>query len=50
MDAGDRGQLFALTGYAQNEDRERAMAAGFEAHLPRPVSLDELGKLLDREP
>ena len=42
-------RLIALTGYAQPEDRRRALEAGFEAHMPKPVSLDELGELLDRE-
>ncbi|HEU4780404.1 MAG TPA: ATP-binding protein, partial [Steroidobacteraceae bacterium] len=38
--------LIALTGYGQAEDRERARAAGFDAHLVKPVDLDALGKLL----
>lgn len=36
----------ALTGYAQPEDRERALAAGFDAHLPKPPSLAALDALL----
>jgi CheY-like chemotaxis protein len=27
----------ALTGYARAEDRERALAAGFQIHAPKPV-------------
>ena len=27
----------ALTGYARAEDRARVLAAGFQAHLPKPV-------------
>ena len=34
--------LLALTGYGRNEDRERALAAGFDAHLVKPVDLREL--------
>lgn len=30
-------RLIALTGYSQREDRERAMQAGFDAHLVKPV-------------
>ena len=40
--------LVALTGYGQAEDRERARAAGFDAHLVKPVDLAALTKLLAR--
>jgi CheY-like chemotaxis protein len=32
----------ALTGYARAEDRARVLAAGFQAHLPKPVDPVEL--------
>lgn len=32
----------ALTGYARPEDRRRALAAGFQAHVAKPVSPDTL--------
>jgi PAS domain S-box-containing protein len=32
----------ALTAYARKEDREAALAAGFEAHVPKPVAPSEL--------
>lgn len=35
-------RLIALTGYAQPEDRRRALAAGFDAHFAKPPPLDEL--------
>jgi CheY-like chemotaxis protein len=38
--------LVALTGYGQIEDAERATAAGFDAHLTKPVALDRLAALL----
>jgi CheY-like chemotaxis protein len=41
-----RAMIIALTGYGQAEDRERALAAGFDAHLVKPVDLDALAKLL----
>jgi PAS domain S-box-containing protein len=45
--AGDRElRLIALTGYGQPSDRERSRAAGFAAHLVKPVSLMELRKAL----
>ncbi len=48
-DASLRGmRLIALSGYAQPEDKERAKAAGFEAHLGKPALLDELTALVAR--
>ncbi len=34
--------LVALTGYAQEEDRRRARAAGFDQYLVKPVEPDVL--------
>jgi CheY-like chemotaxis protein len=39
-------RLIALTGYAQEADVRRALEAGFDAHLVKPVSLEELHKNL----
>jgi len=38
--------LVALTGYGQEEDRRRALAAGFDEHLTKPVRYDTLQRLL----
>jgi two-component system, sensor histidine kinase len=38
--------LIAHTGYGQPEDRRRAFEAGFDAHLVKPVDLNELAYLL----
>jgi len=38
--------LIALTGYGQEEDRRRALAAGFDTHLTKPADLDVLRRLL----
>jgi two-component system CheB/CheR fusion protein len=38
--------LVALTGYGQDEDRERSRAAGFDHHLTKPVEYDRLAALL----
>jgi CheY-like chemotaxis protein len=38
--------LIALTGYGQEEDRRRALAAGFDTHLTKPADLDALRDLL----
>jgi len=45
-DAGARVFATALTGYAQPHDREAALAAGFDAHLPKPPPLEELDAVL----
>lgn len=37
--------LVALTGFGQEEDRRRAMAAGFDRHLVKPVDLATLQSL-----
>jgi PAS domain S-box-containing protein len=39
-------KLIALTGYGQRDDIERARAAGFDAHLIKPVDLVALDRLL----
>ena len=38
--------LIALTGYGQDEDRQRAAAAGFDHHLVKPASIDQLREVL----
>ena len=43
---GHRPVLVALTGYGQEEDRRRALAAGFDYHLIKPTSLDALREIL----
>jgi CheY-like chemotaxis protein len=39
-------RLIALTGYGQDQDRERSRRAGFDAHLVKPVSVEKLADLL----
>jgi two-component system CheB/CheR fusion protein len=39
-------QLVAMTGFGREEDRDAALAAGFNSHLVKPVGLDELEALL----
>jgi signal transduction histidine kinase len=36
----------ALTGYARSEDRVRVLAAGFQAHVPKPVEPVELASVI----
>ncbi len=46
--AADYGQpvLIAMTGFGTEEDRQQSRAAGFDAHLVKPVELTALQKLL----
>jgi CheY-like chemotaxis protein len=37
----------ALTAYARQEDRARALSEGFQAHLPKPVEPNELISVID---
>jgi len=40
-------KLIALTGYGQPQDRARTAAAGFEAHLVKPVDIDHLRNVIE---
>jgi signal transduction histidine kinase/CheY-like chemotaxis protein len=47
--AGPRGArlaIVALTGYGREHDRSRALAAGFDEHLVKPVSVEYLLRML----
>lgn len=48
MREGKRLVIVALTGYGTEEDRRQSHAAGFDAHLVKPVDLDALQVLLAR--
>jgi CheY-like chemotaxis protein len=39
---GRRINIIALTGYGQQADRQRSAAAGFDAHIVKPVTPEEL--------
>jgi PAS domain S-box-containing protein len=43
-----RTRLIALTGYGQAEDVRQAIEAGFDAHVTKPINLDQLLALLRR--
>jgi signal transduction histidine kinase len=42
----ERTRLIALTGYGRPEDVQLALDAGFEAHVTKPINLDQLLGLL----
>ncbi len=43
---GQEISLIAVTGWGQDKDRQKTEAAGFVAHLTKPVNLDQLEALL----
>lgn len=43
---GDRLLLVAITGYGQPEERRLALESGFDAHLVKPVKLEDLARLV----
>jgi NO-binding membrane sensor protein with MHYT domain/CheY-like chemotaxis protein len=44
--AGLTTYLVALTGYGMADDKDRARAAGFDVHLTKPASVDDLLRLV----
>lgn len=40
--------VIAVTGYGQEDDRRRTMAAGFDYHLVKPVNMGELAEILSQ--
>ena len=45
---GNRMLLVAVTAHGQQQDRRRSSEAGFDAHLVKPVSYEDLTRVLDR--
>ena len=43
-------RLIALTGYGQESDRSKTTAAGFHAHLVKPIDFEALTRVLVRRP
>jgi DNA-binding response OmpR family regulator len=46
---GQKMMLVALTGWGQEEDKQRTREAGFDAHLVKPIDFDVLEELIDKE-
>ncbi|MBU2103892.1 response regulator [Patescibacteria group bacterium] len=46
--AGHEFPAIALTGYGQQEDIDKALAAGFTAHLTKPVGVEEIRASLEK--
>ena len=43
-------RLIAVTGFGQPDDRRRALEAGFDAHLTKPVRLEQLTRAISGHP
>jgi signal transduction histidine kinase/CheY-like chemotaxis protein/CHASE3 domain sensor protein len=43
---GGQTRAIALTAFARNEDAERALAAGFQMHIAKPVEIPRLAKAI----
>lgn len=41
--------IVAITGWGQEEDRQRAREAGFDHHFTKPVDIDRLVEVIGRE-
>jgi len=48
LDVTAKAYLVAVTGYGQEADRVRALAAGFDEHTTKPVGLDTLRAIIAR--
>jgi PAS domain S-box-containing protein len=46
IETGYRGRLIAISGYGEMHDKQRAAAAGFFAHLSKPVDYSTLEKTM----
>lgn len=48
LEERSRLRLIAVTGFGQPDDRQKALQAGFDAHLVKPIDLSELLRLFSR--
>ena len=46
LPGGDKIFLIALTGYGREQDRKAALEAGFDRHLVKPITLQQIEELL----
>jgi CheY-like chemotaxis protein len=46
LPGGDRAVLVAVTGWGQQQDQQRAKAAGFDQHFVKPVDVEKITALL----
>ncbi|PYR37703.1 MAG: hypothetical protein DMF93_17520 [Acidobacteria bacterium] len=46
MQSARTARFIAVTGYGQETDRQRALDAGFEHHLVKPIDLGQLAEII----
>lgn len=46
----DRLPIIAITGYGLEEDKKRAIEAGFTAHLTKPIGIKEINRIMSEIP
>jgi signal transduction histidine kinase/ActR/RegA family two-component response regulator len=46
---GYAGRMIAVSGYGQKEDAQRALKSGFDAHVVKPVDMQQLRRLMREE-
>ncbi len=49
-DSFPNSRIIAISGYAQESDRVRSRAAGFDYHFAKPVDFEALAELVIEEP
>lgn len=45
-EVGKNARIVALSGYGTIEDKERSMSVGFDAHIVKPIDIEELNSIL----
>jgi PAS domain S-box-containing protein len=45
-EASRNARIVALSGYGTVEDRKRSMSVGFDAHVVKPIDIEEINKIL----
>lgn len=48
LPAMEKAVLIAITGYGQSQDRDQALAAGFDHHLVKPANMEQLTRILSQ--
>jgi CheY-like chemotaxis protein len=45
-DASKNARIVALSGYGTVEDKKRSLAVGFDAHIVKPIDMEEINRIL----